>query len=473
MDRVFTATAWAGLTVAFLYAARRWKLRDLEWQSYALAAMAFARCWASNFYSPEQFASFAGPVLVGATVIAALFAAMLLCDLDSRPRLYFSVLASSLLAVLLYFQISGSHLTIAWGVEGIALLAAGFPLRDRVLRLSGIALLMFCILKLFFFDLRHLETLPRILSFMVLGLILVAVSWVYTRFRDVLMGQVLDLPHKAGGNPEASMKLRVRFLVVLGMLVLSTVVAALLPGGSDVSLASVRQLWSDTVRDADQPGLRLTRLSAAEEMKLGNQLVATIPWTQNQALEQQVARVARPMLPYLHRREIVYTAHVVNAPVINAFALPGGHVVVTDALLNFVQSDSELAEVMGHEMAHVDLRHAVERYQYEYRLGALVEIFHRLAALPYSADQELDADAEGMRLAIAAGYDPAAGAALFERMRKEFHESAKTPDTTPAGEIAHSLGDALASYFRSHPPTGERARRLRDLANAAQAHRGR
>src|SRR6185295_2993088 len=123
-----------------------------------------------------------------------------LCELDSRPRLYFSLLASSLLAVLLYFQISGSGLTIAWGVEGIALLAAGFPLRDRVLRLSGIALLMFCILKLFLFDLRHLETLPRILSFMVLGLILVAVSWVYTRFRDVLMAQVLDLPRKGEGQ---------------------------------------------------------------------------------------------------------------------------------------------------------------------------------------------------------------------------------------------------------------------------------
>ena len=55
---VFTATAWAALTVAFLYAGRRWKLQDLEWQSYALAAMAFARCWASNFYSPAQFATY-------------------------------------------------------------------------------------------------------------------------------------------------------------------------------------------------------------------------------------------------------------------------------------------------------------------------------------------------------------------------------------------------------------------------------
>jgi uncharacterized membrane protein len=63
-------------------------------------------------------------------------------------------------------------------------LASGFPLRDRVLRLSGLALLLACILKLFVWDLRHLETLPRILSFLVLGLFLVAVSWIYTRFRE-------------------------------------------------------------------------------------------------------------------------------------------------------------------------------------------------------------------------------------------------------------------------------------------------
>jgi uncharacterized membrane protein len=69
-------------------------------------------------------------------------------------------------------------------MEGVALLVSGFPLRDRVLRLSGLALLLACILKLFVWDLRHLETLPRILSFLVLGLLLVAVSWIYTRFRE-------------------------------------------------------------------------------------------------------------------------------------------------------------------------------------------------------------------------------------------------------------------------------------------------
>jgi len=87
-------------------------------------------------------------------------------------------------AALLWRQVSGSMLTVAWGILGLALLGSGFPLRDRILRISGLVLLLACILKLFAWDLRHLETLPRIFSFIALGLILVGVSWVYTRFRE-------------------------------------------------------------------------------------------------------------------------------------------------------------------------------------------------------------------------------------------------------------------------------------------------
>jgi uncharacterized membrane protein len=68
----------------------------------------------------------------------------------------------------------------------MVLLLAGFPLRERALRLQGLALLLLCILKLFIYDLRNPETLYRILSFITLGLILLGVSWVYTRFRDRL-----------------------------------------------------------------------------------------------------------------------------------------------------------------------------------------------------------------------------------------------------------------------------------------------
>ena len=263
------------------------------------------------------------------------------------------------------------------------------------------------------------------------------------------------------------MKRRLLFLAVLVFLIAATVVASLLPRGGEVSLASLRQLWSDTVRDVDQPGLRLTRLSAREEMQLGADLMRSMSWPEDPAGTARVKRVAAPMLPHLHRTNIAYQFHVVNAGFLNAFALPGGQVLVTDEMLKFVQSDAELAEIVGHEMAHVDLRHCVEHYQYQYRLGSLgsvVELFHRLAAMPYSADQELDADAEGLRLAKAAGYDPTAAAILFERMQKELHETASTPATTPAGELEHSLAEALASYFRTHPPSAERARRLKVLA---------
>ena len=63
-------------------------------------------------------------------------------------------------------------------------MAFGFITAERVLRISGLALFLFCILKLFVYDLRELDTLSRIVSFIVLGLLLLGASWIYTRFRE-------------------------------------------------------------------------------------------------------------------------------------------------------------------------------------------------------------------------------------------------------------------------------------------------
>lgn len=78
--------------------------------------------------------------------------------------------------MLLFYEVSGSVLTMAWGLEAVALLGAGFPLRDRIQRLSGLFLCMVCVLKLFLYDLRQLETINRILSFIVLG-VLARAGW--------------------------------------------------------------------------------------------------------------------------------------------------------------------------------------------------------------------------------------------------------------------------------------------------------
>ncbi len=191
LGRVLTVTGWAAFALGLLLFGRRWNNVDLRVQSYILAALAFWRSWTTNFYAPESFAGVSGRVLTGAFVIACFYAAQLLipqkseeAGMERHARTFYLLLAATLLAVMLFYEVSGSVLTVAWGVEGVALLVAGFPLNDRVQRLTGMFLFLVCILKLFVYDLRHLETMYRILSFIVLGLMLVGVSWIYTRFRD-------------------------------------------------------------------------------------------------------------------------------------------------------------------------------------------------------------------------------------------------------------------------------------------------
>jgi hypothetical protein len=178
IGRTYASAGWAAFGLALLWAGRRWKLDDLCWQSYALAALAFGRCWYINLDGA------AAPLATGAMVIACLYAGQLLSERGSQARLYYSLLGTALTTLLPYYQVAGNLRTVVWGIEGMILLGAGFPLRERALRISGLTLLLGCILKLFVWDLRHLETLPRILSFLVLGLFLVGVSWAYTRFRE-------------------------------------------------------------------------------------------------------------------------------------------------------------------------------------------------------------------------------------------------------------------------------------------------
>jgi uncharacterized membrane protein len=87
-------------------------------------------------------------------------------------------------AWFLLFEVSGSWLTVAWGLQGVALLVAGFALRERGVRLTGLALLGVCIAKLFLYDVAELEMVFRIFSFIILGALLLAVSFVYSRYRE-------------------------------------------------------------------------------------------------------------------------------------------------------------------------------------------------------------------------------------------------------------------------------------------------
>jgi hypothetical protein len=166
---------WVGAGWAiFAVALQLFDADEFRWQGYGVAFLAFFACCVTGL-----------PAATG-VAIAGFYGLQQLYPRGSAPKLFHSILGTLLLAFLLFDRVSGSMLTVAWGGQGLALLIAGFPLRDRVLRLSGLTMLLVCILKLFVYDLRFLDTLPRIFSFLALGLILVAVSLIYTRFRERL-----------------------------------------------------------------------------------------------------------------------------------------------------------------------------------------------------------------------------------------------------------------------------------------------
>jgi predicted Zn-dependent protease len=266
---------------------------------------------------------------------------------------------------------------------------------------------------------------------------------------------------------------KIRIFLVLGLLIVGAALATRGTSDPTVNLDSLGELWSDTLRDTDQIGMKVTRVSDADEMKSGAELAGTMSESspQNHAAEAYISAVGETVAQHVRRHGIHYQFHLVDSPAINAFALPGGQIFVTTGMLNFVESEAELAAVLGHEVSHVDLRHCIERYQYEIKLkkagmpeaGWIVELAHHLATFSFAPYQELEADAQGERLSIEATYDPDAAAALFVRMKAHLGEPSRTPATTPSSEIAQSLGEMMSAYFRSHPPTEERAHKLENM----------
>lgn len=183
--RTLAVIGWAALMLALLWRARQTRIPDLHRQGWTMAAATFARGWATNFASLADGLTLPVRLATAAFVIAAFHIAQSFTPRENaRERGAYALAGIVLLSLLLYYEASGSMLTIAWGAQAVATLAAGFLARERILRLAGLALFGLCILKLFLYDLRNLETLARIVSFIVLGLVLIAASWLYMRFRE-------------------------------------------------------------------------------------------------------------------------------------------------------------------------------------------------------------------------------------------------------------------------------------------------
>lgn len=167
-----------GPTLAIVgFAAELVPMRDVRWTGLAAVLAGAVAAIISNIPEHEVFGSL--------LTIAAVFASQRVQN--TQPiRIAATVTGAILLTALLERQVPARFFTLAAGAEGALLLTAGFVLGERMFRLAGLAVLLFCLIRLLAFDLRQLDTIARIASFLLLGVVLLAASWVYTRYRDKL-----------------------------------------------------------------------------------------------------------------------------------------------------------------------------------------------------------------------------------------------------------------------------------------------
>ena len=222
-------------------------------------------------------------------------------------------------------------------------------------------------------------------------------------------------------------------------------------------------------RDLSRVPMHLTRLPDESEIRFGNELAnqylsaEPVHSTEMKIDEEYVSRVGDRVATRAHRR-LPYRFHLVADPdLINAFALPGGHVFIGLGILHQLSSEDELASVLGHEIEHIDHYHAAERIQIEAQLKKLdLDGIATIAQIPlqlwqagYNKEQELEADREGLRLAVAAGYASQGAVNLLDRW-VELHREYVTHANTPVDELSRIAIEGLQSYFRSHPLPEER-----------------
>jgi len=178
-----------------------------------------------------------------------------------------------------------------------------------------------------------------------------------------------------------------------------------------------------------------------------------------------VSRIGDTMTGHTHRPHLEYHFAVLDSPVVNAFAAPGGYIYVTRGILAMMNSEAELAVVLGHELGHVNARHSMSRLSNAMLATAglavgsvLSETFADLAGLAgtglqllflqYSRDDEREADELGVIYAREGKYNPAKMIDFFATLEK-------------MGDL--SGGHALPGFLSTHPLTSERIENTRAM----------
>ena len=243
-----------------------------------------------------------------------------------------------------------------------------------------------------------------------------------------------------------------------------------------VSANAILKIAADTQRDITRVPMHFTRLSDEQEIVIGRELAERYALQQRkltpeeEALERYVRRVGGTVASHAHRHLAYFFYVLPDHNMINAFSLPGGPVYIGEGMLDQMETEDELANILAHEVEHIDHYHCVERMQIEAQLkNANLELMGQLLRTPlefwqagYHKDEEFEADREGVRLAVESRYSPYGAVTLFTRLAKlcnEYVIHAQSPEE----ELSELAIQSLTGYFRSHPLPSERLDQINRL----------
>ncbi len=228
----------------------------------------------------------------------------------------------------------------------------------------------------------------------------------------------------------------------------------------------------------DQTGLGLDLVPEQQVQQMGQEtwraIRADTPAATDSRMQDRARRVADNVLRAAGKTPSEWEVVVFQGAEPNAFALPGGKIGVYEGMMRLAQSDAQLAAVISHEIAHNEAGHAAERVNSQAAaqtgvdlaaslLGASGAVPPDVAAgilgagvqygvlLPYSRNQELEADRLGLGYMARAGYDPRAAVALWERMKAQGGQPPAFLSTHPAPQqrieqLQAMMPEALAAY---------------------------
>ncbi len=202
--------------------------------------------------------------------------------------------------------------------------------------------------------------------------------------------------------------------------------------------------------------------STATEVELGKEadkeILATTNVVTDPLLNAWVNGISAPLFAATARKDVPYSVKILDVPDVNAFSTLGGFVYVDIGLLDFAQSDDELAGVLGHETGHIERRHALQAQNkagilnllfglgslfspFLYRFG---QIFEAGAIAKIEREDEYQADKYGVMLMSRAGYDPESMVSFMSHL----------------GAYANEHNSLLDKYLADHPETPKRVAAL-------------